>query len=257
MSRATLAPPPLPVGLEVYRPAILLGTPVLVVDDDHAVQQQLGEDLVGLGYQHLAAFTAAEAREILDTGRVGGVLLDMALGDGDEEGYEVLAWIRERRPGLPVVVLSAAQISSAAIRRAYEGGASSYFVKGNSPLAHIYSDLAARMLEGGAAGATVYHLGPVLFDPAGRTVRLGRRVVALTPQQTALLVHLAQASRLQAPADLIEAGLFRAGSRPSTVHTAILGLRTRLERLETGLGSRLVLGGARGYGLSLQLRGRP
>ena len=42
--------PPLPPGLEVYRPADVLGSSVLVVEDEAAMLQQLRIDLQDLGY---------------------------------------------------------------------------------------------------------------------------------------------------------------------------------------------------------------
>jgi len=74
-----------------------------------------------------------------------------------------------------VVVLSAQQGSAAAIRQAYELGASSYFVKGNASMAHIYSDLAARLVEGGTGRAGNYRFGRLDFDPTHRTMALARR----------------------------------------------------------------------------------
>lgn len=138
--------PKLPPGLEVYRPRELLGRAVLVVDDERSLRQQLTRDLKALGYEALEADSADAARRLLDTQAVDAVILDLLL-DGEDDGFQLLGWIRERRPRLPVSVLSAARTASAHIRRAYELGASSYFVKGNIPLAHLYSDLAARMLE--------------------------------------------------------------------------------------------------------------
>jgi two-component system OmpR family response regulator len=113
------------------------------------MQSQLRLDLTDLGYQAKVAGSAEGAQQLLIRERVAGVLLDLVLDEGEEGGFELLRWIRQNHPGLPVIVLSAAQVSSAAIRRAYELGASSYFVKGNAPMAHIYSDLAARLIEGG------------------------------------------------------------------------------------------------------------
>jgi DNA-binding response OmpR family regulator len=140
--------PRLPPGLEVYRPAELLGRAILVVDDEGSLRRQLTGDLRALGYRPLAADSAAAARQALDSEAVDAVILDLLL-DGEDDGFQLLSWIRERSPRLPVSVLSAARTASAHIRRAYELGASSYFVKGNIPLAHLYSDLAARMLEAG------------------------------------------------------------------------------------------------------------
>jgi DNA-binding response OmpR family regulator len=139
-------PPPLPPGLDAYRPAELLGSTVLVIDDESSLRDQLRRDLGALGYRPLEADGAAAAADALAGEPVAAVILDLMLGES-EDGFQVLAAIREQHPQLPVTVLSAARTASAHIRRAYELGASSYFVKGNTPLAHLYSDLAARMLE--------------------------------------------------------------------------------------------------------------
>ena len=145
--------PPLPPGLEVYRPAEVLGSAVLVVEDEAAMRQQLRIDLHDLGYRPAVASSAPEAMELLARERVAAVLLDLVLDEGEDAGFDLLTWIRHHHPGLPVIVLSAAQVNSAAIRKAYELGASSYFVKGNVPMAHIYSDLAARLVERGTGTA--------------------------------------------------------------------------------------------------------
>ena len=240
-------PPPLPPGLEVYRPPAVLGSSVLVVEDEVPMQVQLKLDLNDLGYQPKVAGSAEEARALLTRERVAGILLDLVLDEGEESGFELLTWIREHHPGLPVIVLSAAQVSSAAIRRAYELGCSSYFVKGNVPMAHIYSDLAARLVEGGTGRSGTYKFGRLDFDPTRRTLRLGSREIRLTPQQTSLIVHLAQGSKPATAGDLIAAGLFRPDAARSTVHSALLTLRRRLDELEPGLGARFLHSTARGY----------
>src|SRR5262245_65453611 len=111
--------------------------------------QQLRIDLHDLGYRPSVAATPAEARALLERERVAAVLLDLVLDEREDAGFELLTWIRRHHPGLPVIVLSAAQVTSSSIRRAYELGARSSFVEGNVPMAHIYSDLAARLVERG------------------------------------------------------------------------------------------------------------
>src|SRR5256886_7152935 len=241
--------PPLPPGLEVYRPAEVLGSAVLVVEDESAMQQQLRIDLHDLGYQPLVSSSAPEAMGLLERERIAGVLLDLVLDEGEDSGFELLTWIRAHHPGLPVIVLSAAQVNSASIRRAYELGASSYFVKGNVPMAHIYSDLAARLVERGTGRPGSYRFGRLGFDPTRRTVRLGEREARLTQQQAALVLFLAQGSKPATARDLIQAGLFRNNAAHSTVHSALLTLRRRLDELEPGLRPPFVHATARGYTL--------
>jgi DNA-binding response OmpR family regulator len=241
--------PPLPPGLEVYRPAEVLGSSVLVVEDEAAMLQQLRIDLHDLGYRPSVAASVAEARTLLEHERVAAVLLDLVLDESEDSGFGLLTWIREHHPGLPVIVLSAAQVNSASIRRAYELGASSYFVKGNVPMAHIYSDLAARLVERGTGRPGTYRFGRLQFDPTRRTMKIGEREVRLTQQQAALILFLAQGSKPATARDLIEAGLFRTNAAHSTVHSALLTLRRRLDELEPGLGPTFVHASARGYSL--------
>jgi len=80
-------------------------------------------------------------------------------------------------------------------------------------------------------------------------VKLGEREIRLTPQQTALVLHLAQGSKPATARDLIQAGLFRTDAAHSTVHSALLTLRRRLDELEEGLGQNFVRATARGYSL--------
>src|SRR5262249_57277691 len=133
-----------------------VGWSVRGVEDEPPMQVQLRLDLTDLSYQVRVAGTAEEAKRVLTHERVAGVLLDLVLDEGEEAGLELLRWIRQNHPGLPVVVLSAAQGTAAAISRAYELGASSYFVKGTALMAHVYSDLAARLIERGTGRAGKY-----------------------------------------------------------------------------------------------------
>jgi hypothetical protein len=80
-------------------------------------------------------------------------------------------------------------------------------------------------------------------------VKIGFSEVRLTPQQTALVLYLAQGSKPATARDLIEAGLFRSDAAHSTVHSALLTLRRRLDELEGGLGPNFVRASARGYNL--------
>ena len=241
--------PPLPTGLDVYRPATVLGRVVLVVDDEIHLQAQFRNDLNGLGYVPRTAASAEQAQEVLNREQVDAVILDLVLDENDDSGFDLLQWIREHHPGLPVLIMSAARVSSAAIRRAYELGGSSYFVKGNVPLAHLYSDLAARILDSAAGRGGRYRFGELEFDSTERTMRLGEREVRLTSQQTAIVLHLAQGSLTVTAGDLSAAGIFAPGAARSTVHSALLALRKRLDELRPGLGRELLVSTARGYSL--------
>src|SRR3989442_3150630 len=82
--------PPLPPGLEVYRPADVLGSSLLVVEDEAAMLQQLRIDLHDLGYRPSVAASAPEARNLLEHERVAAVLLDLVLREHPDSSVELL-----------------------------------------------------------------------------------------------------------------------------------------------------------------------
>src|SRR5205823_13784311 len=104
--------------LEVYRPADVLGSSILVVEDEAAMLQQLRIDLHDLGYRPSVAATVSEARDVLEHERVAAVPLDLVLDEREDPGFALLTWIRQHHPPLPVLVLSAAQVNSPSIRPA-------------------------------------------------------------------------------------------------------------------------------------------
>jgi CheY-like chemotaxis protein len=78
---------------------------VLVVDDERFFREAIRELLEGEGYPVASAATAADALEAAADPSVGVVVLDIQLPD--RNGLEVLRALRERRPEVRVVMLSA------------------------------------------------------------------------------------------------------------------------------------------------------
>src|SRR5260370_770108 len=79
--------PPLPPGLEVYRPAEVLGSAVLVVEDEAAMQPQLRIDLHDLGYRPSTSSSAPEAMEVLSHERMAAVPLGLVLDEAEGSGF--------------------------------------------------------------------------------------------------------------------------------------------------------------------------
>lgn len=77
---------------------------ILVVDDDQAVRSTLAALLAAKGYGVSDAATGEEALVTAATARPDLVLLDLLLPD--VEGSALLATLRERDPGTPVIMLS-------------------------------------------------------------------------------------------------------------------------------------------------------
>ena len=77
---------------------------VLVVDDDSAIRFLCRVNLELDGWSVVEAATIPAAREAIDDGDVGIVLLDVHVGSGN--GVEFLGELRDSHPGLPVVLLT-------------------------------------------------------------------------------------------------------------------------------------------------------
>src|ERR1700681_996007 len=80
-------------------------TTVLVIEDDLAIRRGLRDALRHEGYGVLEAGDAIEGQRLALTAEIGLVLLDLVLPAGS--GLGVLERIREARPSLPVIVLTA------------------------------------------------------------------------------------------------------------------------------------------------------
>jgi putative two-component system response regulator len=100
---------------------------VLVVDDDEGVRKSITRFLELDGYSVLSAGTLAEARALLDTREVLVVLSDITMQDGDN-GLDLLAEVRERRPDLDVLLMTGNSDLASAIE-ALKRGAYDYLRK--------------------------------------------------------------------------------------------------------------------------------
>jgi CheY-like chemotaxis protein len=79
---------------------------LLLAEDDDAMRTLLALRLSTLGHDVLNADSVAEAITLLESSHVDGVLSDHAMPGGD--GLQLLAYVRNRRPELPFVLMSAA-----------------------------------------------------------------------------------------------------------------------------------------------------
>lgn len=78
---------------------------VLVVDDERATADAFAELLADDGQRTLAAYSAAEALLLLERHEIFLLVTDQRLGD--DSGLTLAARAREKRPGLPVIIITA------------------------------------------------------------------------------------------------------------------------------------------------------
>jgi len=126
---------------------------VLVVDDERFFREAIQETLSGAGLECILAGEGGEALELAEEPGIGAVVLDVRLPGMD--GLEVLRRLKESRPALPVIMLSAHQDQSYVLE-ALRLGASDYLAK---PLHEEELVLAVRRaLEGFAQASTAERL---------------------------------------------------------------------------------------------------
>jgi len=99
---------------------------VLIVDDDPDIREFLGDLLTAWHYVVLTAASGVEALEVLERRQVDVVLLDLVMPTMD--GTEALREIRRRRPGLPVIMMSAL-MTPYLRQQCFQSGAQGWLVK--------------------------------------------------------------------------------------------------------------------------------
>lgn len=222
---------------------------ILLVDDDALLRRSLAFNLEQAGYQVSTAASAEDALAYLQRTRPDLVLLDVGLPGMD--GLQALRQMRQTSE-LPVIFLTARRRDLDEIL-GLELGADDYITKPFDPdvlLARVRAVL-RRSREGAAlAEETALVVGDLQIDPAGHTVTLAGREIALTAREFALLHVLAlEPGRVLSVDDLLGRvwGAEYSGE-PQVVYVHIRWLREKLEK-NPGRPQRIVT--VRGVGYKL------
>lgn len=104
---------------------------VLQIEDDSPTQHLRSEILTRAGYRVANVATVRDALTSVAKTRPDVILCDVKLPDGS--GFEVCREIRERHPGLPVILVSAVYREEYDKESAVFGGASEYLVEPLTP----------------------------------------------------------------------------------------------------------------------------
>ena len=163
---------------------------VLVVDDDPTVAEVVLEYLRRDGFEAAHASDGLAALAVAAAAPPDLVVLDLMLPGID--GLEVCRRLREQRPELPIVMLTARGEEEDRIA-GLEVGADDYVVKPFSPreLALRVRSVLRRSETAEVAGiAQVVVDGDLTLDTSARTALLGGRELALTAREFDLLAYL-------------------------------------------------------------------
>ena len=98
---------------------------VLVVEDEFLIRIVVADHLRDCGFRVVEAFSADEAIGLL----IGGVPVDLIFTDvrmpGDADGMDLLAFVRDTRPHIPVIMTS----GHLTPHQAVAGGAAAFLAK--------------------------------------------------------------------------------------------------------------------------------
>ena len=173
---------------------------ILVVEDEASIADFLERGLEAEGYAVLTARDGVEGERLALSRSVDLVILDRMLPRRD--GIEVLAAIRDAKPALPVIVLSAKGEVSERVE-GLDRGATDYMAK---PFA--FDELAARirthLRQPGDAATTRLEAADIRLDLLTRRAERDGLSVRLSEREAELLAHLMRhAGQVCAHAELL------------------------------------------------------
>jgi DNA-binding response OmpR family regulator len=158
---------------------------VLIVEDDPAIVRFLERGLVAHGHQAVAADNGQDGVLMAADESVDFVLLDIMLPGID--GQEVLRRIRARRPGLPVLMLTARDEVRDKVS-ALDGGADDYLTK-PFDLEELLARMRALVRRADQPQASRIQIGDLKMDLLSHRVWRGEKLVELSSREFALLEY--------------------------------------------------------------------
>lgn len=227
---------------------------VLVVEDDPTISDLLSYNLRRAGYEVRQERSGTGGLEAALAGEAALVLMDLMLPGLD--GLAAAREIRRRRPGLPIIMLTARD-DRETVLRGFEAGADDYVTK-PFDMDVLLARMAARLRVGPEAAATASTHGPLCvgdlrIDPDERTLEGPAATATLKPKEYELLeLLLGSPGRLHERQAIVEGvwhHRYLPGSRSLDVHVR------RLRRKLGDVGSRVTIETVRGVGYRAQTAG--
>ena len=204
----------------------MIGTRVLVVDDEPQILRALQLKLSGAGYVVDTAATASEARIKASMRPPEAIILDVLLPDG--RGTEVCRELRDWSD-VPILVLSAVGEEQEKIA-ALDAGADDYVTKPFSG-DELLARLRAALRRTRTSSQPVIEVGDLRIDLERRQVTVGDREVFLTPIEYDLLRLLAEneGKLMTHPTILREIWGPAYGEESNYLHVYVSHLRRKVE----------------------------
>ena len=218
---------------------------VLVVDDEPPIRKLLRMGLSAHGYHVIEATNGKNALELL--GKSPDIII-LDLGLPDIQGHDLLRMIRGRNEGVPVIVLSSRGDEAGKVQ-ALDFGADDYVTKPfgmDELLARMRAALRHQLQTHGER--PIFHVGDLSVDLVRRIVKVGDKMVKLSPKEYDLLRVLVQHAGKVLTHKFLLTELWGDLSDAQYLRVYVRQLRQKLEddpekpkyiHTETGIGYRL------------------
>jgi DNA-binding response OmpR family regulator len=210
---------------------------ILVVEDEPRIAAFIERGLKSEGFAVQVATDGVTGFALACSEDVDLVILDLMLPQ--LSGEQVLIRLRERRPDVPVIVLTARDAVDDRVRN-LNAGADDYVTKPFS-FAELTARVHARLRAKDQRSSTELRVGDVELDLRRRTARLEGREVELTAREFALLEtpmrHPGQVLSQVQLMDRVWGYDFDPGSNVVEVYVGYLRRKLRKDLIETVRGS--------------------
>ncbi len=203
---------------------------ILLVDDDDALRQSLGEQLrLHEEFATAEAETGGRALEMVKTEHFDAILLDVGLPDID--GREVCRLMRSNGVKSPILMLTAAQTDADTIL-GLDSGADDYVAK-PFRFSVLLARLRAQFRQHEQSVDAVFTIGPYTFRPSAKLLVHGqsKKKVHLTEKETSILKYLYRSGNnvVGRGTLLREVWGYNAGVTTHTLETHVYRLRQKIE----------------------------
>ena len=207
------------------------GKQILIVDDDDALSEMLGDQLtLHEEFECAQTGTAAEALELAKQDYYDVILLDVGLPDMD--GREVCRLMRRNGVTSPIIMLTGADTDADTIL-GLDAGANDYITK-PFKLGVLLARLRAHIRQHERSDDAVFSIGPYTFESANKLLVDSdddNKKVRLTYKETAILKYLYRAGDKVVSRDTLldEVWGYNAGVTTHTLETHVYRLRQKIE----------------------------
>jgi DNA-binding response OmpR family regulator len=177
---------------------------LLVIEDESRIAEVLRPALEQAGFAVDFVHLCADGRAALASHTYDAAILDLGLPDGD--GLDLLAELRSRGDGVPILVLTARDAVDDRVC-GLDTGADDYLVKPFA-ITELVARTKALLRRPGAALGIVLIAGNIRFDTVGRDVLVGPNYVQLHRRECAILEHLMRRLGRVVPKAVLEDKLY-------------------------------------------------